>query len=115
MNKILGRQGEDQAARFLEAQGYRIVSRNLTTRFGEIDLVAQDQGVLVFVEVKARSTTEFGTPAEAVTLAKLAKIRRVIADFVAHSHWSGPVRFEVVAILKAGRPQLIREIEFIDR
>jgi len=111
----LGQMGEDKAANFLRRRGYTIVSQNFRTRFGEIDIIARDGNALVFVEVKTRSNTEYGTPAEAITKAKLAKIQCLIGYFVNKYQVAIPIRFEVVAIVEGQMPQLIKEIEFIDR
>ncbi len=114
MNKHLGQLGETLAAEFLISQGYKVLARNYRNRFGEIDIIASHQGTIVFVEVKTRSTTRFGTPAEAITRWKLARLQRLIMDFMVHHKIHGPVRFEVVVIGESGSPQLIRDIEFID-
>lgn len=66
----LGRWGEETAARYLENKGYEIIAKNLRTEFGEIDLIARIGDQLVFVEVKARSSTDFGQPEESVTPSK---------------------------------------------
>ena len=68
----LGRRGEAIAARHLEAAGLVIVERNWRCTHGEIDIVARDGGDLVFVEVKTRSSVEYGHPLEAITPIKLA-------------------------------------------
>ncbi|MGK9147359.1 YraN family protein [Plantibacter flavus] len=73
----LGRHGEQLANDHLEACGYRILDRNWRCPQGELDVVAEDDGTLVFVEVKTRSGTGFGDPVEAVTPVKLARIGRL--------------------------------------
>lgn len=72
--RIFGDSAEALAARHLEDQGMRILARQYTTPVGEIDLIAKDGEEVVFVEVKARKTTRFGYPEEAVTARKLKKI-----------------------------------------
>ena len=67
MSRSLGQQGEQIAVQYLKAHGYKILERNYRCRVGEVDIIAEDQGDLVFVEVKARSSKVFGNPAEAVT------------------------------------------------
>lgn len=106
----LGARGERLAARWYTAAGYEIVARNWRCRDGEIDLVVARAGELVFCEVKARSSHRFGSPAEAVTPAKQARLRRLAARFLAeHGHdvrrgWS--LRFDVAAVT-AGRIEVI--------
>ena len=103
---VLGRRGEDLAARYLEQQGLVVLSRNWRCRFGELDVVATDADRLVVVEVKTRSGTRFGEPAEAVTRRKQARIRRVANAWLAahHVRWC-EVRFDVLSIVaEPGRP-----------
>ncbi len=72
--QISGAKGEEIAAAFLEKKGYKIIERNFHIRGGEIDIIALDAGILVFIEVKARSTREFGSPLEAITPWKIKSI-----------------------------------------
>lgn len=94
-----GKLGEDLAAKQLRHQGYAILARRYRTRYGEIDIVAQDGDTVVFVEVKARRTERFGTAAESITPWKQRRIAAMALDYLA---WSGrldcPCRFDVVAI-----------------
>jgi putative endonuclease len=103
----LGMDAEDLAARFLVSKGYRILQRRYRTRSGEVDLIAvSGDSTLVFVEVKARRSTEFGTPAEAVHPAKQARLGRVAAEYLAsHPAGDSPCRFDVIAILWSGGPE----------
>lgn len=95
----LGKTGEDLACRELQRLGYAILARRYRTRFGEIDIVARDGPVVVFVEVKARTSDRYGMPAEAVTLDKQARIAAMAADYIARRGLSGaPCRFDVVAL-----------------
>lgn len=72
--RLFGDASEQLAEEYLVARGYRIIDRQFLTRIGEIDLVAEQGGEIVFIEVKARHTDEFGYPEEAVTKSKLRKI-----------------------------------------
>lgn len=101
-----GAAGETCAAEFLQKRGYRVVETNFRTKFGEIDLIAFHEGTLVFIEVKMRASAAFGAPAEAVTAAKLNKIKKVAACYLARKKSACPFSFEVVSILKtAAGPQ----------
>lgn len=94
-----GQAGETWAEQFLMAKGYRILARNLRTSLGELDLVAEDAGVLVFVEVKARSSTAFGGALSAVDRRKQTKLVRLASQYLAQRHWSDkPCRFDVVLV-----------------
>ncbi len=73
---------EDLAARYLEAQGYRILRRQYRCRHGEIDLVAQDGKIIVFVEVKGRQNLAFGSPEEAVDWRKQQSLWKVAEHFL---------------------------------
>ena len=98
-----GLRGEEIAARALEVRGYRILARRYRTRAGEIDLVAEDGTTLVFVEVKARRSGEFGEPVEAVTWRKQHRIVAMAADYLARTGQAErPVRFDVVGIAMDG-------------
>jgi putative endonuclease len=93
---------ERAAERALRAAGYEILTRNFSTRSGEIDLVAREGPVLCFVEVKGRTGTGFGLPAEAVTLEKRRRIFRAAQAYVAQTREPAPVcRFDVVSILES--------------
>ncbi|BCS98796.1 UPF0102 protein [Desulfoluna limicola] len=95
-----GRRSEKRAARYLKRRGYRILAMNEVTPLGEIDIVAEDKGTLVFVEVKARSSMLFGRPEDAVTKAKQATLTRAALCWLkSRDALSRPARFDVVAIL----------------
>src|SRR4051812_44367438 len=81
----LGGYGEAQAARFLVELGMVVLDRNWRCDLGEVDLVLRDGSVLVFCEVKTRATEAFGSPLEAVTPAKVARLRRIAARWM-HEH-----------------------------
>lgn len=94
-----GQASEAWAEQFLRAKGYRILERNLRTSIGELDLVAEDAGVLVFVEVKARSSEAFGGALLAVDRRKQAKLVRLASQYLAQRHWSDRAcRFDVVLV-----------------
>ncbi|MGY6502067.1 MAG: YraN family protein [Acidimicrobiales bacterium] len=95
----LGAAGESAAAAWYEAEGYVILDRNWRCREGEIDLVVARGRVVVFSEVKTRSSTRFGVPAEAVTPAKQARIRRLATRWLREgSARPADLRFDVVAV-----------------
>ncbi len=97
----LGAHGERRAARHYEAQGFEVVAQNWRCSDGELDLVLRGPGVLVFAEVKTRSSDRFGSPAEAVTPTKQRRIRRLAQRFCAETGERAPeLRFDVVSILK---------------
>ena len=92
---------EDAAARFLESQGYKIAQRNVVSRFGEIDIVALDDGMVVFVEVKSRTSDHYGPPEDSVNRRKRDKLRRLAQLFLEqHKLLDTPCRFDVVALTR---------------
>jgi putative endonuclease len=104
----LGRRGEEIAARHLRRCGYRILERNFRAAGAEIDLVAADRDTFVFVEVKTRSSAEFGTPAEAVDARKAERIRRAAGIYLKRIHAAQrPARFDIVAIIGVGRARRV--------
>ena len=100
----LGRTGEQVAAEYLERAGLRILDRNWRSTNGELDIVAAERRVLVVCEVKTRSGTGFGTPLEAITRHKQARLRRLAAQWlVAHGVLFDEVRIDVIGVLKDSR------------
>ena len=100
----LGAAGEDAAARHLEAQGYRILERNVhLSRYGEIDIVAMDGEVLALVEVRTRKGNRLGTPEESVTPTKKRKLLMLGQMYVQQNEWEGPWRIDFVAVRVSGR------------
>ncbi|MDN4611321.1 YraN family protein [Arthrobacter burdickii] len=99
----LGRRGEATAAVFLEQAGLRIVDRNWRCPVGEIDLVAVDGSTLVIVEVKTRSSDDFGQPLEAITASKLERLYRLASTWarVHNLRFSG-FRIDAVGVLDDG-------------
>ena len=97
---VLGAYGEALAARHLIDQGMVLLDRNWRCDLGEIDLVLRDQGVLVFCEVKTRSSLAFGSPLEGVTERKAARLRRLAARWLAeHEIRPDEVRIDLVGVL----------------
>jgi putative endonuclease len=107
----IGAQGEALALKYLKKSGYKILETNLTTFFGEIDIIAEDGNNIVFVEVKLRNTNEFGVPADAVNKRKQLKIIRSALSYVKTRHLSGGnLRFDVLAIgPEPGMIELIKD------
>ena len=99
----LGRTGEDLACRELRRHGYAILARRFRTRHGELDIVARDGDVLVFVEVKARSSTRFGGALAAVTARKQRQVIAMAQRYMVRVGWAPrPCRFDVVAVEGGG-------------
>ena len=101
--QAVGRRGEDIAAAYLEARGYRVIGRNIRCELGELDLVAMQDEYLVFVEVKTRARMTAYHPTLAITAAKKQKLRELGAWFLAHHPTERPMqpRFDVVTVVLA--------------
>ncbi|WP_235941424.1 YraN family protein [Paenibacillus puerhi] len=101
--KQLGMQGEAGAASYLQEQGMSILDRNWRCRTGEIDLIAEEKGILVFVEVRTRNLSgAFGTPQESVNLRKQRKMLETARVYIhRHGKHESQVRFDVVSIRMA--------------
>jgi putative endonuclease len=104
----LGKNGEDFAVRYLVGVGFDILIRNWRCDVGEIDVVAVDGDTLVVVEVKTRSSTAYGSPAEAVTWRKADKLRELAMRWLRENPTRLPIRFDVVSIVmpRNGRTEL---------
>lgn len=97
--RTLGRRGEEIAARYLQERGYRILARNVQTLHGEIDIIARKEEVLVFVEVKMRTSPGFGYPEQAVTPRKQAHLLAAAEVYLQQHPESGETwQFDVIAI-----------------
>jgi putative endonuclease len=107
--QLLGADGEALTARHYEAQGYTVLDRNWRCRDGELDLVLRRGRTLVVCEVKTRSSSAFGLPAEAVNRAKQQKLRLLARRWLASSSFRpSTIRFDVAAVL-GGRLELIED------
>ncbi|MGH3465090.1 MAG: YraN family protein [Kribbellaceae bacterium] len=97
----VGQYGEEVAARYLQEAGFAILERNWRCDFGEIDIVARDGRVLVICEVKTRRGTDYGSPQEAVTWRKLARLRKLAAQWLSeHEVTPDEVRIDVVGVVR---------------
>ncbi|MBI2330257.1 YraN family protein [Candidatus Daviesbacteria bacterium] len=105
-NRQTGQLGEDFAAQSLKDKGFEILKRNFSNKFGEIDIIAKDKNVLVFVEVKTKKGIDFGLPEEMINAYKLQKIRRM-----AEVYMNGKTvlcRIDVVAIILSETDKILR-------
>jgi putative endonuclease len=99
-DRELGRAGESAAADLLRARGYEVIGAGFLARRGEIDLVCRRGSTLVVVEVKTRTSDDFGTPLEAVGSRKRRALISAAAEYRALAEWRGPIRYAVVGISK---------------
>lgn len=101
--------GENAVAEMLSSNGFRILMRNYRTRFGEIDIIAEDSKYLIFVEVKTRKSGSLAEPQEAVTISKQKKIIMAAQDFLQKFPTEKQPRFDVAAVVADnGEVQLLK-------
>ena len=107
----LGRQAENLAARFLEREGYRVLTRNFRHGRREIDLIVGRDDVVAFVEVKARAGSGYGHPLEAITALKRREIERVARAWVARYGRAGlTYRFDALSVLWQGERPVVEHV-----
>jgi putative endonuclease len=107
-----GREAEDLVEAFLRRRGFAILARNVAfPGVGELDIVAQQGGVVCFVEVRSRSTARFGSPAETVGARKQAQVKKVAAYYMARRRVELPARFDVASVVWNGDAGTVDYIE----
>ncbi|TDB60822.1 YraN family protein [Arundinibacter roseus] len=95
----IGHWGEARAAEYLQEQGFKILVKNYRHRHAEIDLIAEHNKLLIFVEVKTRSGTGFGMPEEFVNYTKAKLIMKAAEQYIFDTDWHFDVRFDIVSVL----------------
>lgn len=106
-----GKQGEAEAARFMQDKGYEIMARNFRYHHAEIDLVARKGKLLVFAEVKTRTNLSFGNPEEFVSYAKARLVMKAAEHYIFTHDWQFDVRFDIIAISVAGTEMKVKHVE----
>jgi putative endonuclease len=105
-----GNKAEEMAAKFLSEKGYKILDRNYTLGKGEIDIIAEKDNWLIFVEVRARSEVLHGFPEQTISKAKARLIMKTAENYVYQQNWRGKIRFDIIAII-VGQNFEIRQFE----
>lgn len=107
----LGKKGEELALSYLKSKKYKIIEKNVRNRFGEIDIIAKDQGTLVFIEVKTRTSEAFGSPIQGINERKKERLRQLATRYIAENGLiEQEVRFDVLGILQTGKETKIEHI-----
>ena len=99
-NQEKGKKGEDLASRYLESKGYQIRERNFRFGRNEIDIIAQKDGILIFIEVKLRTSSNFGFPEEMLKEAQKERIISAAQEYIFEIDWEQDIRFDIIAILQ---------------
>jgi len=107
----LGKLGEELAVSFLQKSGYAILETNWVFQKAEIDIIAQNDKILAVVEVKTRSSIEFGLPQDFVKSAKIKLMVKAINEYIVSNDLDVEVRFDIIAINKEGDTYKIEHIE----
>lgn len=107
----LGKRGEEAAVRHLRLNGYEIIKRNWTYEKYEIDIIAQNDEFIVFVEVKTRSSSQWGNPEEAVSKGKIKRIVEAADFYVKEFDIDLPVRFDILSVIWNGSKFKIEHID----
>ncbi len=107
----LGKQGEQLAVEFLQKKGYEILETNWTFQKAEVDIIAQKETILAIVEVKTRSTIDFGLPQDFVKPKKIQLLVKAVNEYVIANDLEVSVRFDIVAIHKEANEFIIEHLE----
>jgi putative endonuclease len=106
----LGKQGEKMAVEFLQKNGYEILETNWTFQKAEIDIIAQKENTLAIVEVKTRSTLDFGLPQDFVKPKKIQLLVKAVNEYVISNDLDVEVRFDIIAVHKEGESFVIEHL-----
>jgi putative endonuclease len=107
----LGKQGEELAVEFLQKNGYEILETNWTFQKAEVDVIAQKEDVLAIVEVKTRSSIDFGLPQDFVKPKKIQLLVKAVNEYVTSNDLEVSVRFDIIAIHKNANEFIIEHLE----
>jgi putative endonuclease len=105
-NTELGRKGEKLAAECLTKKGIEVIQFNYRYGRAEIDIIAKEKNVLIFVEVKYRTSTKFGFPEEFIDKAKEKRIKSAAENYIFEKNWQHDIRFDIVSIVDNKEPQI---------
>ncbi|RDI08522.1 YraN family protein [Flavobacterium sp. AG291] len=107
----LGKTGEEKAVEFLQKNGYSILQRNYVFQKAEIDIIAQKDNILAVVEVKTRSSLEFGLPQDFVKPKKIQLLVKAVNEYVIENDLDADVRFDIISVYKNGNVYEIEHLE----
>ena len=110
--KEIGNMGEQAACEYLEDKGYEILERNFRVKLGEIDIIAEDSGCIVFVEVKTRQNNLYGEPSEYVDCRKQKKIKKAAVCYT--DTVNNDIRFDVIEVFYDKNSMLVKAINHIE-
>jgi putative endonuclease len=107
----LGKAGEERAVAYLQEHGYIILEQNFVFQKAEIDIIAQKGDWLIVVEVKTRTSTDYGNPEDFVNKKKIKLLVKAIDEYVQQSDLDLEIRFDIISIVKEGEKFIIDHLE----
>lgn len=107
----LGTKGEELAVDFLLKSGYEIMERNYRFEKAEVDIIAKQKDILAIIEVKTRSTIDFGNPQDFVKPKQIQRLVKAVDEYVITNQLNVEVRFDIIAIIKEGKGFKIEHLE----
>jgi len=107
----LGKKGEQLAVDYLLKNNYSIVERNYRFDKAEVDIIAKQKGILAIIEVKTRSTTEFGNPQDFVKPKQIQRLVKAVDEYVTVNDLDVEIRFDIIAIVREGKSYNIEHLE----
>jgi len=110
-HNLLGKKGEQLAVNFLQDHGYIIVERNYRFEKAEVDIIARKNDTLAIVEVKTRSTSDFGNPQDFVKPKQIQRLVKAVDNYIMINDLDIEVRFDIIAIIRKGRGFKIEHLE----
>ena len=110
-HNLLGKKGEQLATDFLVKKGYNIIERNYRFEKAEVDIIAKQKGTLAIIEVKTRSSIDFGNPQDFVKPSQIKRLVKAVNEYVNDNDLNVDVRFDIIAIIKDGNHYKIEHLE----
>lgn len=110
-HNVLGKKGEQLAVDFLVENGYDIIDRNYRFNKAEVDIIAQKEDILAIIEVKTRSTADFGSPQDFVKPKQIKNLVKAVNEYVTVNCLDVEVRFDIIAIVKEKKEFKIEHLE----
>ncbi|MFD0990670.1 YraN family protein [Mariniflexile jejuense] len=107
----LGKKGEQKAVDFLLENGYEIIERNYRFDKAEVDIIAKKETILAIIEVKTRSSTDFGNPQDFVKPKQIQRLVKAVDEYVSVNELNVEVRFDIIAIVNLGKHYKIEHLE----
>jgi len=107
-NLKVGKRGEKEAEVYIKEKGYSVLEKNYKNKYGEIDLVAQKDGELIFIEVRSKTENDFGMPEETVKEKKRKKLRQNATAYTTFKNYEGPYRIDLICLVFSKDESILR-------